>query len=67
MVEDEPRDPDRLRHWIAEAEHAPPVDRHELPSGPDEEPVPEESIEKLTAYFAELFETAPVRGRTLQV
>ncbi|MFI5473790.1 DUF6339 family protein [Streptomyces cacaoi] len=67
MVEDEPRDPDDLRHWIAEAENAPPVDRHELPIGPDEVPVPEESIERLTAYFAELFETAPVRGRTLQV
>lgn len=66
MVEDAPRDPDDLRRWIAEAENAPAVDRRNLPSGPDEDPVPEESIEKLTDYFAELFETAPVRGKTSQ-
>ncbi|MDX3576190.1 DUF6339 family protein [Streptomyces sp. FL07-04A] len=64
MVEDAPRDPDDLRRWIAEAENAPPVARHDPPSGPDEDPVPEASIEKLTDYFAELFETAPVRGKT---
>ncbi|MGF0176208.1 DUF6339 family protein [Streptomyces sp. Marseille-Q5077] len=64
---DEPRDPDALRRWIAEAESAPPVPRHDLPRGPDEEPVPEQSVAALTDYFTELFETAPVRGRTLQV
>ncbi|MFG2518871.1 DUF6339 family protein [Streptomyces sp. NPDC048527] len=60
---DEPRDPEPLRRWIGEAEWAPPVDRHLLPEGPDEDPVPEESVADLTKYFAELFETAPVRGR----
>ncbi|MFF2194451.1 DUF6339 family protein [Streptomyces sp. NPDC058157] len=63
LAPDEPRDPARLRDWIAEAESAPPVERYELPDGPDEDPVPEESVAALTDYFAELFETAPVRGR----
>ncbi|MFF3447202.1 DUF6339 family protein [Streptomyces sp. NPDC002667] len=63
LAPDEPRDPAHLRDWIAEAESAPPVERYELPKGPDEEPVPEESVAALTSYFAELFETAPVRGR----
>ncbi|MFF5155542.1 DUF6339 family protein [Streptomyces sp. NPDC000348] len=66
FAEDEPRDPEALRRWIAEAESAPPVPRHDLPAGPDEEPVPEASVEKLTEYFANLFETAPVRGRAPQ-
>ncbi|OQR64963.1 hypothetical protein B6E66_06345 [Streptomyces maremycinicus] len=66
LAADEPRDPEDLRLWIAEAENAPPVPRHELPTGPDEEPVPEASVEKLTDCFAELFETAPVRGKTLR-
>jgi hypothetical protein len=60
---DEPRDPARLRDWIAEAETAAPVARHVLPNGPDEDPVPEESVAALTDYFSDLFETAPVRGR----
>ncbi|WBO66080.1 DUF6339 family protein [Streptomyces camelliae] len=63
LAPDTPRDPVHLRDWIAEAESAPPVERHELPKGPDEDPVPEESVAALTSYFAELFETAPVRGR----
>jgi len=63
LAQDEPRDPVRLRDWIAEAGSAPPVGRHELPKGPDEDPVAEESVAALTEYFAELFETAPVRGR----
>ncbi|WP_445282926.1 DUF6339 family protein [Streptomyces sp. DSM 118148] len=67
LAPDEPRDPEALRQWIAEAESAPPVPRHDLPTGPDEEPVPEESVSALTDYFAELFETAPVRGRAPQV
>ncbi|MFF9088018.1 DUF6339 family protein [Streptomyces sp. NPDC014991] len=66
LAPDEPRDSEALRQWIAEAESAPPVPRHSLPDGPDEEPVPEESVVTLTDYFAELFETAPVRGRTPQ-
>ncbi|MER5210358.1 DUF6339 family protein [Streptomyces sp. NPDC002838] len=66
LAPDEPRDPEVLRQWVAEAESAVPVPRHSLPAGPDEEPVPEESVAALTDFFAELFETAPVRGRTLQ-
>ncbi|WP_328555335.1 DUF6339 family protein [Streptomyces sp. NBC_00358] len=63
LGQDQPRDPVHLRDWIAEAESAPPVERYELPKGPDEDSVPEESVAALTSYFAELFETAPVRGR----
>ncbi|MEW2137621.1 DUF6339 family protein [Streptomyces sp. NPDC005409] len=63
LAPDQPRDPSRLRDWIAEAEAAPPVQRYELPNGPDEDPVPEESVAALTGYFMELFETAPIRGR----
>ncbi|MFJ2514781.1 DUF6339 family protein [Streptomyces griseoviridis] len=63
LAEDEPRDPAVLRRWIAEAESAPPVPRHDLPEGPEEEAVPRESVDRLSAYFMELFETAPVRGR----
>lgn len=63
LAPDRPRDPVHLRDWIAEAESAPPVERYELPKGPDEDPVPEESVVALTEYFVELFQTAPVRGR----
>ncbi|MFI6852676.1 DUF6339 family protein [Streptomyces sp. NPDC050416] len=63
LAPDEPRDPAPLREWIAEADTAPPVARHALPEGPDEDPVPEKSVADLTDYFTELFETAPVRGR----
>jgi hypothetical protein len=63
---DEPRDADALRRWIAGAELAPPVPRRGLPDGPDEEPVPEESVATLTDFFAELLQTAPIRGRTPQ-
>ncbi|WP_329338753.1 DUF6339 family protein [Streptomyces sp. NBC_00663] len=63
LAPDEHKDPTRLRDWIAEAGSAQPVGRHELPQGPDEEPVPEESVARLTEYFTDLFETAPVRGR----
>ncbi|MGC0331753.1 hypothetical protein RKD23_004743 [Streptomyces sp. SAI-170] len=66
LAPDEPRDPEALRQWVAEAESAPPVPRRSLPAGPDEEPVPEDSVAALTEFFAELFETAPVRGRTPQ-
>ncbi|MER5962419.1 DUF6339 family protein [Streptomyces sp. NPDC002057] len=63
---DEPRDPQVLRRWVAEADTAPPVPRRSLPDGPDEEPVPEPSVAALTDFFTDLFETAPVRGRTPQ-
>ncbi|MFF4087282.1 DUF6339 family protein [Streptomyces nigra] len=63
LARDEPRDPARLREWIADASTAPPVARHALPDGPDEDPVPADSVDTLTEYFMELFETAPIRGR----
>ncbi|WP_055623393.1 DUF6339 family protein [Streptomyces sp. JHA19] len=63
LAPDEPRDPARLREWIADASTAPPVARHALPDGPDEDPVPADSVDTLTDYFMELFETAPIRGR----
>ncbi|MFJ8595682.1 DUF6339 family protein [Streptomyces sp. NPDC093598] len=63
LAPDEPRDPSRLREWIAEADTAPPVARHVLPEGPDEDPAPAGSVAALTDYFTELFESAPVRGR----
>ncbi|MGW0772446.1 DUF6339 family protein [Streptomyces sp. NPDC002835] len=66
LATDEQRDPEVLRQWVADAESAPPVPRHSLPDGPDEEPVPEKSVIALTDYFADLFETAPVRGRKPQ-
>ncbi|MFD8428641.1 DUF6339 family protein [Streptomyces coelicoflavus] len=64
LAPDEPREPAALRQWIAEAESAPPAPRHDLPVGPDEERVPEQSVTVLADYLAELFETAPVRGRS---
>ncbi|MGW5424339.1 DUF6339 family protein [Streptomyces sp. NPDC003943] len=67
LAPDEPRDPQALRRWVAEAETAPSVPRRSLPDGPDEEPVPEASVAALTDFFADLFETAPVRGRTAQI
>ncbi|MFI1353311.1 DUF6339 family protein [Streptomyces sp. NPDC020898] len=63
LAPDVPRNPAGLRGWIEEAASAAPVSRRELPEGPDEEPVPEESVAALTEYFAEMFDTAPVRGR----
>ncbi|MFJ3661178.1 DUF6339 family protein [Streptomyces sp. NPDC090119] len=66
LAPDEPRDPAPLRDWIAGAASAPPVARRGLPQGPDEAPVPEESVAALTEYFAELFESAPVRGRDMR-
>jgi hypothetical protein len=60
---DEPKNPARMRDWIAEAAFAPPVPRRQLPLGPDEDPAPEDSVAALTAYFSDLFATAPVRGR----
>ncbi|MFF1438316.1 DUF6339 family protein [Streptomyces sp. NPDC058295] len=67
LAPDEPRDPEALRQWIADAGSALPVPRHDLPDGPAEEPAPEKSVTALVEYFTDLFETAPVRGRTIQL
>ncbi|MEU3397740.1 DUF6339 family protein [Streptomyces filamentosus] len=65
LAPDAPRDPDAVRAWIADAARA-SVPRHVLPEGPDEEPVPKKSVSDLTDFFADLFETAPVRGRAVK-
>ncbi|MQY15791.1 hypothetical protein SRB5_59820 [Streptomyces sp. RB5] len=63
LAPDVPRDPEPLRQWIEDATTAPPVSRRHLPDGPDEEPVPKESVATLVGHFTDFFETAPVRGR----
>ncbi|MFE0421036.1 DUF6339 family protein [Streptomyces sp. NPDC058953] len=63
IAPDDERDGDALAEWIDEAESAPPVSRRRLPDGPDDGPVPSDSVELLVERFAEYFETAPVRGR----
>ncbi|MEB8337896.1 DUF6339 family protein [Streptomyces endophyticus] len=63
LAPDEPRDPARLREWIADSSSMYLVPRHQLPVGPDDDPVPESSVTALADCFADLFETAPIRGR----
>ncbi|MDT0308364.1 DUF6339 family protein [Streptomyces sp. DSM 44917] len=60
---DEGPDVDALRHWIEEAELAPPVSRDSLPAGPEDGPVPAASVESLVEQFGKLFADAPVRGK----
>ncbi|MFH8792371.1 DUF6339 family protein [Streptomyces sp. NPDC017941] len=55
-----------LRLWVDTAGQDGPVPRRALPDGPDELPTPEDSVAKLTDYFAELFADVPVRGRTTE-
>ncbi|MGW1836425.1 DUF6339 family protein [Streptomyces sp. NPDC002067] len=57
------RDGDPMRDWVAGAESALPSPRKNLPEGPEEERVPEESVRRLVAHFEELFADASVRGR----
>ncbi|MFJ3160347.1 DUF6339 family protein [Streptomyces kanasensis] len=63
IAPDTDRDSRRLLEWIDEGETARQVSRTALPTGPDEEPAPEASVETLVDYFADLFADAPVRGR----
>ncbi|MFD6359239.1 DUF6339 family protein [Streptomyces roseolus] len=65
LAPDVPRDPRAVREWIDEAARA-TVPRHVLPDGPDEEPTPKKSVNDLVDLFAELIETAPVRGRAVK-
>lgn len=53
-----------MRDWINGAASALPSPRHNLPEGPEEERVQEESVQRLVAHFEELFVDAPVRGRS---
>ncbi|MEU5954045.1 DUF6339 family protein [Streptomyces sp. NPDC047525] len=57
------RDAAPLRDWIEASESATAVPRKQLPEGPDEEQTPDNSVETLAGYFAELFADAPVRGK----
>ncbi|MEV7386669.1 DUF6339 family protein [Streptomyces sp. NPDC091215] len=63
LAPDTERDAGAVRSWIDEGEAGVTVHRHSLPAGPVEERVPEESVERLTDHFAELFADAPVRGK----
>ncbi|MGW6455133.1 DUF6339 family protein [Streptomyces sp. NPDC055078] len=54
---------DALSQWIQEGDSAPPVSRRRLPHGPEDGPVPEESVDDLVGLFEELFVDARVRGR----
>lgn len=63
IAPDAERDADAVRRWIDEGEAGVTVHRHSLPAGPAEEQAPEESVARLTDYFAELFADAPVRGK----
>ncbi|WP_031011627.1 DUF6339 family protein [Streptomyces sp. NRRL F-5727] len=65
LAPDVPRDPSVVREWIEEPARA-SVPRHVLPDGPHEEPVPKKSVNDLADFFADLFETAPVRGRAVK-
>ncbi|MEV8116607.1 DUF6339 family protein [Streptomyces xiamenensis] len=64
VAPDVERSGDPLRAWIEAAASALPSPRGELPVGPEEEPVPEEAVDTLSAHFEELLVDAPVRGRT---
>lgn len=56
LAEDDEWDGSLLDEWIREAETAPPVPRKFLPEGPDDGPVPAESIDVLAARFGGLFD-----------
>lgn len=59
---DAPTAPDNVASWIAEADAFNIQDYYDaLPEGPDEERVPDSSIDPLVELFTELLATAPVR------
>ncbi|MFE4664111.1 DUF6339 family protein [Streptomyces sp. NPDC056716] len=57
------RDAGAVRRWIDEGEAGLSVLHRPLPDGPVEERAPEDSVQRLTDHFAELFAEAPVRGK----
>lgn len=63
IAADVERDAGALRRWIDEAEAGISVQHRPLPVGPAEEGAPQDSVERLTDHFAELFAEAPVRGK----
>ncbi|MCX5382222.1 DUF6339 family protein [Streptomyces sp. NBC_00083] len=51
------------RFWIEEAENMGPMPLEGLPDGPNDGPVPADSVDCLVRLFEKLFSEAPVRGR----
>ncbi|MET9732952.1 DUF6339 family protein [Streptomyces sp. NPDC006458] len=63
IAPDTPRDADAVRRWIDEGDEGGSVHHRALPDGPADGSAPEESVQRLTDLFAELFADAPVRGK----
>ncbi|MDT9700798.1 DUF6339 family protein [Streptomyces sp. P17] len=63
MAPDVERDVGAVQRWIDEAEAGLSVHHRPLPTGPAEERAPDDSVERLTDHFAELFSEVPVRGK----
>lgn len=63
IAPDAERDAGAVQRWIDEGEEGLAVHHRPLPVGPAEERAPEDSVDRLTDYFAELFADAPVRGK----
>lgn len=63
IAPDTERDAGAVSRWIDEGEEGLAVHHRPLPVGPAEQPAPEDSVERLTDYFAELFADSPVRGK----
>ncbi|MFJ4646798.1 DUF6339 family protein [Streptomyces bobili] len=63
IAPDVERDAGAVQRWIDEGEEGIAVHHRPLPVGPAEERAPEDSVERLTDHFAELFGDAPVRGK----
>ncbi|MET8014550.1 DUF6339 family protein [Streptomyces sp. NPDC005271] len=64
IAPDVERDGEPLRDWVAGAESSLPSPRNNLPEGPEEQPAPTESVERLVGHFAEVFADAQIRGRS---
>ncbi|WP_330175652.1 DUF6339 family protein [Streptomyces sp. NBC_01498] len=65
LAADDEGDGEALHEWVMSADSAPPVARRSLPQGPGDIPVPEEAVHLLAEQFRDLFQDAPVRGRTV--
>jgi hypothetical protein len=63
VAPDDPWDGEPLEEWINDGEH---VSSRTLPDGPNDGPVPEESVKKLVEHFEELFTYAKVRGQSTE-
>lgn len=63
IANDEPRDYEALQQWIESVESDPVWNPNTLPQGPVDGSVPHRSVQRLTKWFEQLFETAPIRGK----